>query len=178
MIKEAFTAFGLMFGTESYVLETPPNLDLEYDRQEIQCLADNMYWEARNQATKGMIAVGYVTMNRVADDRYPFTVCEVVEQGPVRESWKTKGVYYPIKNRCQFSWYCDGKSDKVPTADEELYSLITAMAFKIYYADEGNDFTDGATHYHAYYVQPDWAQTKTKTVTIGDHIFYRWEMHQ
>ena len=80
MIKEAFTAFGLMFGTESYVLETPPNLDLEYDRQEIQCLADNMYWEARNQATKGMIAVGYVTMNRVADDRYPFTVCEVVEQ--------------------------------------------------------------------------------------------------
>ena len=90
MIKEAFTAFGLMFGTESTMLETPPNVDLEYDRQEISCLADNMYWEARNQSTKGLIAVGYVTMNRVADHRYPYTVCEVVEQGPVRESWKTK----------------------------------------------------------------------------------------
>ena len=105
MIKEAFTAFGLMFGSESTMLETPPSVDLEYDRQEISCLADNMYWEARNQSTKGLIAVGYVTMNRVADHRYPYTVCEVVEQGPVRESWKTKGVYYPIKNRCQFSWY-------------------------------------------------------------------------
>lgn len=175
MIREAVTAFGLMFG-ESPMLETPPNLDFEHDKNQITCLADNMYWEARNQSVKGMLAVGYVTMNRVSDDRFPYSVCEVVEQGPVRESWKTKGAYYPVKNRCQFSWYCDGKSDEIPSGDEDLYSLITAMAFKIFYADEGNDITDGATHYHAYYVSPEWASTKTQTVTIGDHIFYRWEI--
>ena len=37
------------------------------------------------------------------------------------------------------------------------------------------DITDGATHYHADYVFPAWRKTKTKTVEIGDHIFYRWE---
>jgi spore germination cell wall hydrolase CwlJ-like protein len=37
------------------------------------------------------------------------------------------------------------------------------------------DITDGATHYHADYVRPSWAKTKTKTIEIEDHIFYRWE---
>ena len=82
MIKEAVTVFGLMFG-ESLMLETPPNLNLEQDKNQITCLANNMYWEARNQSVKGMLAVGYVTMNRVSDDRYPFTVCEVVDSGAI-----------------------------------------------------------------------------------------------
>jgi spore germination cell wall hydrolase CwlJ-like protein len=37
------------------------------------------------------------------------------------------------------------------------------------------DVTEGATHYHATYVRPAWARTKTKTVRINRHIFYRWE---
>ena len=70
-----------------------------------------------------MIAVALVTRNRVFDDRYPDTYCGVVEQGPVRESWKKNGTYYPIRHRCQFSWYCDGKSDKIPTVDLDVYEL-------------------------------------------------------
>ena len=170
MIKEAFTAFGLMFGTESYVLETPPNLDLEYDRQEIQCLADNMYWEARNQSVKGMLAVGYVTMNRVSDDRFPYSVCEVVEQGPVRESWKTKGTYYPVKNRCQFSWYCDGKSDEPLDTDTFFESYLIAQDVIM---GKYPDITEGATHYHSIMVEPYWAETLNETVQITDHIFYK-----
>lgn len=179
MIKEIMTAMGILFSSEaSAEVSIPLNLDLSDMDHEISCLADNMYWEARNQSIKGMLAVGYVTMNRVADDRYPFKVCEVVEQGPVRESWKKNGEFYPIRHRCQFSWYCDGKADDVPNADAELYTLIKAMAFKIYFSGDGNDFTEGATHYHAHYVSPEWAATKTKTVQIGDHIFYRWEHNQ
>ena len=54
------------------------------------CLASNVYHEAKNQSIDGQIAVAEVVMNRVADTRYPNTVCEVVKQGPVRESWKTR----------------------------------------------------------------------------------------
>lgn len=55
-----------------------------------------------------------------------------------------------------------------------VYELARAIAFKVYHG-EFTDFTDGATHYHADYVRPEWASTKTKTMTIDQHIFYRWE---
>ena len=80
--------------------------------QEVQCLAKNMYYEARSQGTAGKIAVTNVVLNRVKDKRFPNTICEVIQQGPTRESWKTKKdknlpeeerIYYPIKHRCQFS---------------------------------------------------------------------------
>ena len=143
--------------------------------EQVNCLAHNIYWEARNQPTKGMIAVALVTRNRVFDDRYPDTYCGVVEQGPVRESWKKDGTYYPIRHRCQFSWYCDGKSDTIPTVDLDVYELARIISFKVISNSPMKDFTKGATHYHATYVHPEWAETKTKTVQVKDHIFYRWE---
>lgn len=145
-----------------------------YQAEEVKCLADNIYWEARNQTVKGMFAVGHVTINRVKDSRFPNTVCEVVYQGPTRPSWKDKTKYYPVKNRCQFSWYCDGKADVILKQDGALYDLILMMSFKIY-SGKLKDLTDGATHYHADYVRPEWASSKTKTMKIGQHIFYRWE---
>ena len=78
------------------------------------CLAMNVYHEAKNQPFEGQVAVAQVVLNRVEDKRFPNTICEVVEQGPVYESWKTRNddtldpIYWPVKNRCQFSWYCDG----------------------------------------------------------------------
>ena len=145
-----------------------------FRNQEAVCLAKNMYYEARNQGLAGQLAVSLVVMNRVKDDRYPNTICEVVEQGPVRESWKKNGVFYPIRNRCQFSWYCDGKSDepKEPTT----YGRLLDLSLDLMYDDlQVVDFTEGATHYHADYVFPAWRKSKTKTVEIADHIFYRWE---
>ena len=47
---------------------------------EVKCLAQNIYWEARNQSIQGMYAVADVTLNRVKDKRWPSTVCEVVKQ--------------------------------------------------------------------------------------------------
>ena len=137
-------------------------------------MADNIYWEARNQSTDGMIAVGLVTRNRVNDSRFPDTYCDVVYQGPTRSSWLDSTVQIPIRHRCHFSWYCDGKSDEIPEYDHDVYTLIQSIAFKIYW-NAWYDFTLGATHYHAWYVQPEWAATKTITIGIGDHIFYRWE---
>ena len=138
-----------------------------------ECLAVNMYHEARDQGTAGRLAVSAVVLNRVRDSRFPNTVCEVVYQAQMKPSWKT-GEPVPIRNRCQFSWYCDGKSDKIK--DKKTYQRILDFAGLILHNDiEFLDITDGATHYHADYVKPDWADTKTRTTEIGDHIFYRWE---
>lgn len=147
----------------------------EQHQKQIDCIAENIYWEARNQSIKGMIAVGLVTANRVADKRYPHTFCEVVYQGPTRRSWKNPTVFYPIRHRCQFSWYCDGKKDVPPKQDQYVLDIAQNIAVKIYFSNFFEDFTKGATHYHAYYVKPEWASTKTRTVDIGDHIFYRWD---
>ena len=156
---------------ESVLADSHTDLD-----SQVNCLADNIYWEARNQPTKGMIAVAMVTRNRVEDSRYPDTYCGVVEQGPVRESWKKNGTFYPVRHRCQFSWYCDGKSDEIPSFDGDIFQLIYEYA-ELYLRPDVIliDITDGATHYHADYVYPEWRKSKTKTVEIGDHIFYRWE---
>ena len=146
------------------------------DQEQLICLADNIYFEARNQGTAGWQAVAAVTLNRVKDSRFPNTVCEVVKQGPTRKSWKNDGTYYPVRHRCQFSWYCDGMADDVHSEDEKIYNRIKDLAeLAMIPTVKLLDITDGATHYHADYVKPEWAKTKTRTIEIGDHIFYRWE---
>ena len=143
--------------------------------KEVECLAKNMYYEARNQGTAGKLAVTNVVLNRLKDKRFPNTICGVVKQGPTRESWKKNGEFYPIRHRCQFSWYCDGKSD-VPKQKETYKRLLTIAESIVYNKLPFIDITDGAVFYHADYVTPAWAKTKIKTVEIQDHIFYRWEI--
>ena len=133
------------------------------------CLALNIYHEAKNQSFVGQMAVAQVVMNRVQDSRFPHTVCEVVKQGPTY-SWKKD---FPVRNKCQFSWYCDGKSDKVRNKD--AWQTATLIA-KGVLSGNLDDFVEGATHYHATYVNPSWASSKTYVTRIDDHKFYRWEM--
>jgi N-acetylmuramoyl-L-alanine amidase len=164
---------GLLSGKSAFGGEANAGL-IHSPVSEQKCLADNIYFEARNQVHRGMIAVALVTRNRVLDSRFPHSFCEVVKQGPERPSWKQNGTMVPLRHRCQFSWYCDGKADEIYYHDTEVYQLAVAIAFKVYNNDF-YDFTDGATHYHADYVKPEWASTKTKTMKIDQHIFYRWE---
>ena len=137
------------------------------------CLALNTYHEAKNQSLVGQIATAQVVMNRVEDNRFPNTICEVVKQGPTRPSWEDPKKEYPIKHRCQFSWYCDGKSD-IPK-NEKAWKKAQDYAYLVLYNRIAIDVTEGATHYHATYVKPSWAKTKTRTTRIESHIFYRWE---
>ena len=166
-MKELITA-GLLF--MSSPVQAADNNIVWNDNEHVKCLALNMYHEARDQGTAGKLAVSAVVINRVSDSRFPNTICEVIKQGPTRKSWRDPSVSYPIKNRCQFSWYCDGISDEVK--DEKTYQKILDFARLIMHNDiQFVDITDGATHYHADYVKPDWADTKTRTTEIGDHIF-------
>ena len=133
------------------------------------CLALNTYHEAKNQSMIGQVATAQVVMNRVADRRYPNTVCEVVKQGP-----KYKGSDVPVRHKCQFSWFCDGKSDE-PKKDSKEWRMAQEYARIVLSGRIVLDVTEGATHYHATYVRPSWAKTKTRTTRIEKHIFYRWE---
>jgi len=133
------------------------------------CLALNTYHEAKNQSMIGQVATAQVVMNRVADSRYPNSVCEVVKQGP-----KYKGSDVPVRHKCQFSWFCDGKSDE-PRRDSKEWRMAQEYARIVLSGRIVLDVTEGATHYHATYVKPSWARTKTRTTRIESHIFYRWE---
>ena len=76
------------------------------NQTEIECMAKNIYFEAAIESTAGQLAVAQVTLNRVKSKHYPNTVCEVVYEGPHHASG------HPKRDRCQFSWYCDGKMMK------------------------------------------------------------------
>ena len=137
------------------------------------CLALNTYHEAKNQSLVGQIATAQVVMNRVEDNRFPNTICEVVKEGPTRPSWEDPNKEYPIKHRCQFSWYCDGKDDT--PKNEKAWKTAQDVAFLVLYDKIKFDVTEGATHYLATYVRPSWAKTKKRTTRIEKHIFYKWE---
>jgi len=162
------TAYALeLYDTQTYGKYFSPD--------QLSCLYENIYFEARNQPKAGQLAVMYVTLNRVDDPRFPNSICEVVRQGNHRPSWRDKDRMVPIKHQCHFSWYCDGKSDQIN--DYKTYEKIQVLVNdSLITVSKPIDITEGATHYHADYVSPSWANTKTKTVEIEDHIFYRWEV--
>tara|TARA_R100001079_G_scaffold54687_1_gene27957 strand:- start:1119 stop:1547 length:429 start_codon:yes stop_codon:yes gene_type:complete len=134
----------------------------------LMCMATNIYHEAKNQPMAGQIAVAQVVMNRVNDNRYPDNVCDVIKQGLTYKNGKV------VLGKCQFSWYCDGKKDDVDKKSEKWRNSLRYASMVITNRIT-LDVTEGATHYHATYVRPAWARTKTKTVRINRHIFYRWE---
>ena len=162
-------------------------IDLElYSQADIDCLSTNMYFEARSDGYAGMYATSLVVMNRVSDNRYPNTVCEVVKQGPVRESWKTRDnpdvatedrIFYPVRNKCQFSWYCDGKADNMYNEQSLNTAKSVATIVLTDFANKGTvDITEGSTHYHTIAINPYWANSRgmMKVTQVGTHVFYKW----
>ena len=141
-------------------------------QENIVCLAKNAYFEARNQSVLSQIAVSQVVMNRVQSPDFPNTVCGVVYEAQLSKWYKEKmDKEVPLKHKCQFSWYCDGKADII--TDVQSYKIALAVAHQVLSKYTMHDVTDGALFYHAYYVKPRWAREKIKTVVHEDHIFYR-----
>jgi len=133
--------------------------------EELECMSKNIYFEAAMESTAGKLAVAQVTMNRVRSSWYPNTVCSVVKQGRHYESG------FPVRDRCQFSWYCDGKHD-TPSMGK-MWGESQKVAIYVLENAKLLDITDGATHYHADYIEnPRWAIARHKTMQIDTHIFY------
>lgn len=131
------------------------------------CLATAVYFEARGEPMVGQVAVASVIMNRVEDRRFPNDVCSVVKQGPVYRSGA------PVRHKCQFSFYCDGKSDKMR---DKAAKLRATRISELVLSRTIMDPTEGSTFYHANYVLPSWAATKRRVVQINKHVFYQWSL--
>lgn len=128
------------------------------DAEERDCLAKAIYYEARSEARVGQLAVADVVLNRVASPVYPDTICGVVFQGHER------------KTGCQFSFTCDGSMKA--RLNERKWREAEMLAGAVI-AGIRKPVSRYATHYHADYVSPPWADTLTPTATIGAHKFYR-----
>ncbi len=157
------------------------NLYTEKSHPDEYCIALNIYWESRADNLAGKYAVADVVLNRAQDSRFPNTVCGVIREGIMLESWSTaqhpeladeNRKYYPKRNRCQFSWYCDGLAD-VPT-QQAAWRDAQVIAYNIVQFGTFRGITEGATHYHATYVSPTWSLVYQVVGRIGAHIFYRW----
>ncbi|MCF6272930.1 MAG: cell wall hydrolase [Rhodobacteraceae bacterium] len=124
-----------------------------------QCLAEALYFEARGEALIGQIAVAEVILNRVDSERFPSSICSVVQQGAER------------RNACQFSYNCDGNDERIgsSTTYERLEKLAAVMI-----GGRERKLTDGALFYHANSVTPRWAAKLERTAVIGAHLFYRY----
>jgi len=158
------SAAAIAFAISSAGIKLPP-----LPESEVICLAQNVYHEARNQSQLGQIAVTHVVLNRVRSERYPNTACNVIKQA----KWYGGRL---VKNKCQFSWYCDGKPDINPEnpANKEAWEEALQMAmssYMMYYM--GQDVTNGAMYYHANYVNPWWNAHFERVAKIGTHIFYK-----
>ena len=149
----------IIYGLFTEIKQERP-IEISYNRMipsaqtQIDCLAQNIYYEAGNQSRDGQLAVALVTMNRVSHG-FANSICSVVKQ--------------KIEKTCQFSWMCQ----KNPKPDPSLYKEVRDVALYTY-LNYGmiEDITKGATYYHADYVKPGWDHLK-KTTKIGQHIFYK-----
>jgi spore germination cell wall hydrolase CwlJ-like protein len=101
---------------------------------------------------------------------YPDSVCGVVYQGRHKPSWKDEAILVPIRWRCQFSWYCDGKPDIV--RDTDLFNEMVHLSIDVW-RGRHEDMTGGSLFYHADYVQPSWAKSMVMVTQIDRHMFYR-----
>lgn len=126
--------------------------------EELTCLALNIYFEARGEDYEGQHAVAHVVMNRVKDVRFPESICAVVRQGGEAKL-----------HRCQFSWWCDGLSDR--PRNIVMWRQSQAIAQAVYWGYSA-DPTEGALWYHADYVMPYWGRVFKRGPKIGRHLFY------
>lgn len=130
--------------------QTAPQGGAEWD-----CLRKALYFEARGEGLKGQYAVAEVILNRVASAQYPNSVCEVVGQSG--------------SGSCQFSYACDGASDAMHERSAvEVAGRIAAVMLN----GGSRDLTAGATYFHSRAVYPSWANSFTRTASIGAHLFY------
>jgi spore germination cell wall hydrolase CwlJ-like protein len=146
--------------TNSVAAERP--LKVRYEdlnrtaRQQVDCLAQNMYFESGWEPQAGQIAVAMVTINRQESGDFPTTICGVVKQ--------------KIASTCQFSWVCEYKT--INNINRDVYMRVRALAVYVYAnRDHIKDPSRGALFYHADYVNPGWRNMVYLT-KIGRHKFY------
>ena len=154
-----FSAVGLIVAGFAFLLYSV--FADQTDRQNLHCLALNVYYEARGEPRSGQYAVAEVTMNRVASGYYPDTVCTVVYQ----KRWD------PLRKRYvgAFSWT---ELSRRPAPEGKEWQRAWEVAEAVYYKRH-EPRLDGVLHYHAVTIKPSWSRGRKPVARIGKHLFYR-----
>ena len=148
---------------------------VKYTIADAECLAKNIYFEAGVESTAGKLAVANVTINRTSNKNYPNTICGVVQEG-IHYYNVNKDKHFPVRDRCQFSWYCDGLIDEPREGRTwDSAKVLAEIVLENHYDKALIDITDGATHYHANWMEkyPKWSHHKKVMASIDRHIFYK-----
>jgi spore germination cell wall hydrolase CwlJ-like protein len=171
----------------------------EVNSKDLDCLARNIYYEAGLESEEGKVAVGLVTINRSNDEKYPHTICGVVNQKTVFSIPKTvtkireitSGVVFKTVKKvketqtvwvshtiCQFSWRCENVR-KINYNDARWESSV-AVAHELLEGgySELRDKYEDAEYFHEVHIKPVWAKQKRKINRIGGHIFYADKTHE
>lgn len=144
------------------------------DVQAVQCMAKNIYHEARGEKLSGQYAIAFATLNRVKKPGYPDNVCDVIKYKTyVKQSGKTV---------CAFSWFCNpskrsmsfvNKDGELNEVNAEKLKDATEVALKVL-SGAVKDNTNGATHFfNPQHASPSWQYTMKRTAVYGNHVFYR-----
>ena len=131
---------------------------------DFNCLVEALYHEARSESMLAMLSVANVILTRKENSNFPNTICKVVHQG---KYWKGN----PIRDKCQFSYWCDGRPERFTDMAGLIKSInVAEMSLKGIQVKQ----TVGSTHYHASYVTPRWASNPyfKSLGQVGTHIFY------
>jgi N-acetylmuramoyl-L-alanine amidase len=135
-----------------------PRAVLNNEVDDVTLLALNMYHEARGEGREGMLAVGWVVLNRLSDHRFPATIAGIILQG------LEQGV-------CQFCWLCD--SLPIDPKNKRSWNEAMALAQALLGASPPSDPTFGAVWYRTVNIgDPDWGMPIVRTAHIGNHVFY------
>jgi len=143
---------GRMFTSD---LAIASNMPLESHKRiasekDINCIAENIYHEARGEGEDGMLAVANVTLNRYFHSAFPNTICDVVHQPH------------------QFSWT---KSKKKIIETESFKTAKRVAEFVLAYSE---DITSGSLYFHNTSIKsPKWTKSLQIAGIIGNHIFYK-----
>ncbi len=140
-----------------------PVSSTEYNVKEVECLVEAIYFEARSEVFNGQIAVGNVILNRVSSNKFPNTICHVIHAGHYHKN------FVPIRGRCAFSFWCDGKPESM--VDAMAYRTATDAATLVLegYIIKG---LEKSLYYHANYVKPNWVNERKFVRKLGTHVFY------
>jgi spore germination cell wall hydrolase CwlJ-like protein len=128
---------------------------------DIRCLAENVYFEARGEPLNGQYAVAEVTINRLRSPYFPKTICGVVHD----TRWD------PLRRRftAHFSWtQMQDRGEPWGPLWQQSMAVATAVINDTYMP-----IVPDALYYHADSVQPYWANAKRSVAKIGSHVFYR-----
>ena len=127
------------------------------------CMAEAIYFESRGEPDIGQLAVRITIRNRFNSRRYPDNICKVVRQGRY-----FRGL--PLRDQCQFSYFCDGKLETI--SDLKAWNKALGLAALVLSARLEIAGLENVTHYHSIKIQPDWSRKMYYKTTVGRHLFY------